>query len=207
VALEHQPRQARVGAEVGGGADVDLGVLGRPVLSLAVDARHEHAGEEQQRRDDDRARAEPAAALQRPGHVGARDRDEGGLDRAEAAAVGEQASELEEVAAGVGVAGAAAHQHDPDLGRVGLAEGRADAVLDHGEHDGVYPEVATHAETHVRVALAGPGQRGGPVVLEVPGGEQHERDRDDVGLPALDEAVDGEVGERLGHLDEAEVDR
>ena len=41
----------------------------------------------------------------------------------------------------------------------------------------------------------------------MPGGEQHERHRDDVGEAALDEAIDGEVGQRLGHLDEAEVDR
>ena len=60
---------------------------------------------------------------------------------------------------------------------------------------------------HVGVALAGAGERGRPVVLEVPGGQQHERHRDDVGEAALDEPVDGEVGERLGHLDEPEVDR
>ena len=207
MALEHQPRQARVGAEVRGGADVDLGVLGRPVLGLAVDAGHEHAGEEQQRGDDDRAGAQPAAALERTGDVGAGDRDEGRLDRAEAAPVGEQAPELEEVAAGVGVARAAAHEHDADLGRVVLADGRADAVLDDGQHDRIDAEVAAHAEAHVGVALAGPGEGGRAVVLEVPGGEQHERHRDDVGQAALDEAVDGEVGERLGHLDEAEVER
>ncbi len=207
MALEHEPRETRVGAEVGGGAHVDLGVLGRPVLRLAVDAGHQHAREEQQRRDDDRPGAQPAAALERARHVGAGDRDEGRLDRAEAAPVGEQAPELEEVAAGIGVAGAAAHEHDADLGGVGLADGRADAVLDHRQHDGVDAEVAGHAETHAGVALAGPGQRGRPVVLEVPGGEQHERHRDDVGLPALDETVDGQIGQRLGHLDEAEVDR
>ena len=213
---ERRPRggaRARAAARRGSGPrwaaarDVDLGVLGGPVLRLAVDARHEHAGEEQQRRDDDRARAEPAAALQGARHVGPGDRDEGGLDRAEAAPVGEQAPELEEVAAGVGVARAAAHEHDADLGRVVLADGRADAVLDDRQHDRIDAEVAAHAEAHVGVALAGARERGRPVVLEVPGGEQHERHRDDVGEPALDEAVDGEVGERLGHLDEAEVDR
>ena len=171
-----------------------LGMLGGPVLRLAVDARHEHAGEEQQRRDDDRPRAEPAAALQRAGDVGPRDRDEGGLDRPEAAAVGQQAAELEEVAAGVGIARAAPDEHDADLRRVVLADRRADAVLDDGEHHRVDPEVAAHAEAHAGVALAGAGERGGAVVLEVAGGEQDERHRDDVGLPALDEAVDGEVG-------------
>ena len=60
---------------------------------------------------------------------------------------------------------------------------------------------------HAGVALAGPREGGRSVVLEVPGGEQHERHRDDVGEAALDEAVEGEVGERLGHLDEAEADR
>ena len=207
VALEHEPREARVGAEVGGGADVDLGVLGRPVLRLAVDAGHEHAGEEQQRGDDDRAGSQQAAALERAGHVGPGDRHEGRLDRPEAASVGEQAPELEEVAAGVGVARAAAHEYDADLGWVVLADRRADAVLDDRQHDRIDAEVAAHAEAHVRMALAGPGERGRPVVLEVPGGQQHERHRDDVGETALDEAVDGEVGERLGHLDEAEVDR
>jgi hypothetical protein len=81
-----------------------------------------------------------------------------------------------------------------------------DAVLDRRQHDGVDAQVAAHAEADVGVALAGPGECRRPVVLQVPGGQQHERHRDDVGLTALDEAVDGEVRERLGHLDEAEVD-
>ena len=206
MAFEHEPREARVGAEVGGAAHVDLGVLGGPVLRLAVDARHEDAGEEQQRRDDDRARAQAPAALQRARHVGLCDRDEGGLDRAQPAPVGQQAPELEEVAARVGVAGAAADEHDRHVAGVVLADRGANAILDHRQHDGVDAEVAPHPEAHVGMALAGARQRGRAVVLEVPGREQHERHRHDVAQPALDEAVDGEVGERLGHLDEAEVD-
>ena len=51
-----------------------------------------------------------------------------------------------------------------------------------------------------------PRQRGGAVVLEVARGEQHERDRDDVGVPARDQLVDARVDQRLGELDEPEPD-
>jgi hypothetical protein len=46
----------------------------------------------------------------------------------------------------------------------------------------------------------------GAVVLQVPGGEQHERDRDHVAVPARDELVDAGVDQRLGQLDEPEAD-
>ena len=56
------------------------------------------------------------------------------------------------------------------------------------------------------MAHARPRQRGGAVVLEVPGGEQDERDRDDVGGAARDQLVDPGVDQRLGELDEPEPD-
>ena len=47
----------------------------------------------------------------------------------------------------------------------------------------------------------------GPVVLQVPRGEQHERDGDHFAAPLRDELVDPGVHERLGQLDEPEPDR
>jgi hypothetical protein len=54
------------------------------------------------------------------------------------------------------------------------------------------------------MALARARQRRRPVVLEVAGGEQDERDRDDrPRCGGVDEPVDGGVDERFGQLDEA----
>ena len=72
---------------------------------------------------------------------------------------------------------------------------------------GIDAEVAAHPERDAGMPRAGARERGRPVVLEMPGGEQHERDRDDVGVPARDQLVDPGVDQRLGELDEPEPDR
>ena len=129
------------------------------------------------------------------------------LDQPEPAPVGQQARDLVEVRAGIGVARPASDEHDRGLGRVEVPQRLARPVLGDGEHGGVDAEVAAHPERDARVAHACARQRGGAVVLEVSGGEQHERDRDDVGVAARDELVDAGVDQRLGELDEPEPDR
>ena len=147
-----------------------------------ADAVDEDAPEQEQGDDGDRLRAQAAGPVEGVVEVGPGHGHEGGVDRAQAPPVLQQAGELHEVGAGVGVGGAPSDEDDRGaLGGGQALEGGAGPVLGHVEDGGVDAEVAGQAEADVGVAAAGPGQDGGTVVLEVAGAEEDVGDGGHVG--------------------------
>ncbi len=206
VALDHEPGEPPVRADVRGGENLQPRMVRRVLVRLRVDARHEDAGEQEERHDRDPFRAEAPAAFERLLHGRLRDARERRLHQPQPAVVREQPRELVEVGSGVRVRRAAADEHDGGvLGDV--AERGASTLLDDVEHDRLDAQIAPHVEVHARMARARARERRGPVVLQVPRGEQHERDGDHFAAPLRDELVDPGVHERLGQLDEPEPDR
>ena len=207
VALEHQRGQPGVGPEVRRTPHVHLGMLGSPGRCLVVDAVQEHAGEQEERGDDDGARPQQPQPLQYVGHPGGGHRDEARLDHAQAAPVGEQPSDLPQVRAGVRIARPASDQRDSELLRIGIVGRVPDPVGRDVQHSRLDAQVPGQPEPDSRVPGPGPRDRCGSVVLEVPGGEQHQWHADDLRRALGDQGVDSVVHGGRGELEEAEPDR
>ena len=185
------------------------GRAGGPGRRPLADAVDQDAAEQQERHDGDGVGAQQAGPLQGVLDAGPGHGHERGLDATQAPAVLQQAGELHEVGAGVGVGGAPTDEHDCGSVRVWVVgvgqpfEGGAGSVLGDVEHRRVEADVAGQPEADPRVAGPRPGQDGGSVVLEVAGAEEDVRDRDHVGGTVGDQAVDGGVDRRLGQLQES----
>ncbi len=147
VALDHEVGQAGVGAEVGGDGDGHVGMGVGPRGGVGGDAVDERALEQEQGDDGDGLRPQGAGPVEGVVEVGAGHGHEGGVDGAEAAAVLEEAGELHEVGAGVGVGGAPSDDDDGvALGGRQALEGGAGPVLGHVEDGGVDAQVAGEPE-------------------------------------------------------------
>ncbi len=188
VALGHQVGEAGVGSEGPRGGDgrrpgaprptpAPARRCGRPARPGTGTAARPRRG---RRRGGGRGRAH---RQRRAGHG-----DEGRLDVAQPPAVAQQAGELDEVGAGVGVGRSRAR---PARRSRRLAAHRLPGpVLGDVEDGGVDAEVAGEPEPHAGVAAPGPAQHGRAVVLEVAGAEQDVGHGHDVGRAGGDQVVD-----------------
>src|SRR5262249_22800546 len=200
--LEHQPGEAGVGAEVRAVPGGGIRVLGGPCVGLRGGAGGQGSPGKEGRHDRDRRRTETAATFERLGDRRRRERDEGGLDGPEAARVLQQPPDLVPVGVGVGITGAATDEHDREVAGIVGADGGADALLGEREHERMDTERTPVLESHARMAASPAFERGGPVVLHVPGAEEDERDGADRGHAPGDERVGCRVEGGLGPLDE-----
>ena len=150
----------------------------RPASVCVVDPPHQHAGEQEIRKDHDTAKAEADRALERAVDARLGDAAEADLGPAEAHALPEHAGDLGDVAVGIRVGGAAADDREQRLlarhVAAGPGERRLDPVARRAQELGVDAEIA--AEADPQPVLGGVAvQHRGYVVLDVAGGEQHAR--------------------------------
>jgi hypothetical protein len=214
VALQHHrghgPHRAQIGAH--GHLHVEMGP--GPRAGLGADAVHQHPGEQEVGDHHHPPRPQPPAPVEHLGDRGRGQRHEGRLHPPEPPPVPHQAGHLAQVGVGVGVGGAPTHEDHEDVAVSPLRGSGCPrrhrlpgAGLGQGQDGGVDAEVAGVPEHHARMALPGPAQGRGPVVLQMAGAEEDKGDGHHRRGAPRHQRLDALVEPGPGQLDESAAHR
>ena len=195
-------------AEVAGMGKAHLRVLAGQVLHLAADALDQRAGEQVVRQHDDLHHAQadliPHHFLQpREGHAG-----EGQIDPCVVADLPQPAGHLRHVTIGQPVAGAPAEQNEAGgvrIGHIQREHGLTQQALEDAQQRIGHAQMRGIVEFHLRMALLCPLDGFRDVVADMAGGVEDQRQHEHTAAGA-GRAVDGRVEQRVGKLDEADLD-
>ena len=195
-------------AEVAGMGKAHLRVLAGQVLHLAADALDQCAGEQVVRQHDDLHHAQadlvPHHFFQpRKGHAG-----KGQIDPRMVADLPQPAGHLRHVTIGQPVAGAPAEQHEAGgmwIGHIQREHGLAQQAFEDAQQWIGHAQMRGIAEFHLRMALLCPLDGFRDVVADMAGGVEDQRQHEHTAAGA-GRAVDGRVEQRVGKLDEADLD-
>ncbi len=190
--------------------ELNLGMPGGDHIGVVVDPLHQHPGEEEIGKDDDALVAEPCRVLEprldeREGDARISD-----LAPGEAEALPEQTHHLRDIGVRIGV-GSAAPDHDQHrlVRRIILAHA-VDRLLDAGaggaHHLGIDAELAAVLDPQALVLRHICIEHRGDVVLDVSGGEQHARHRQDMGVALGPQRLDPVADHRRGELQKRVLD-
>ena len=197
--------------EIGGFQELDLRMALGELVGDAVDALHQHAGEQEIGKDDDA----PVAQLHRMLEAGPDQREcnaaVADLGPAEAHALPQHPRDLADIGIGIGVGGAAADDHQQGLlprdPACGAGFGLLDALGSDGEQPSVHGEIAAIVDLEIATLGRIGVEHRGDVVLHMAGGEQHAGNRQDVPHATAIELVESVADDGTGEFEETRGDR
>ena len=165
-------------AQIGRLDELDFGKAHRDLIGLRIDALDQHAGEQEIRKDDDAAEAEPRGPAERRVDTRVRDTAIRRLAPAEPHPLPQHARDLADVRIRVRVVGATPDDNEKRVFTL-MRDSHCDAVGSRGKQFRVDREIAAELDLDARIgghkAVHLPGQ----VVLDVARREQHPRYRED----------------------------
>src|SRR5919106_2218600 len=209
-ALNERVEHQRMVIEIAGLDELDLGMPGGHLVGLGVDAADQDTREQEVRKHDDPAKAQPGRTVEQGIHARMSDAAVADLNPTEARALPQHARNLGDVAVGVRIGGATTDHGEQGVlarHRPGRARERSLYSFEGGAQQlGIDAEVAP--ELHRHAVLGGVGiEHRGNVVLDVAGREQHAGHREHVVDAARAQPVEALADDRSRELQEAALER